>query len=60
MTPTPAQLKNNKKGGTIDSRRVALWQHLIRLAVAILYILCELSLGELPEDVKVGKNAEKK
>jgi hypothetical protein len=42
--------------GTIDTkRRVELWGKLIRLVVAILYIVAELSIGYLPPEAKIGK-----
>jgi hypothetical protein len=52
----PQQLNKTETCGTIDlKRRVEMWQHLIRLVLAMLYLLCEMQLGRVPEEVKVGK-----
>lgn len=44
-----------QNGAIIDSkRRVEIWGKIIRQVVALLYLVAELQLGKVPEEIKVG------
>jgi hypothetical protein len=54
------QLNKDENSGKIDAKRIVLWSKLVRLVVAALYLVCEINLGTLPDEVKIGGKNDKK